>query len=191
MPTPSISRVPGPGPSSGGSHWDLLFHELAGALARAESIGLDDTGFSCTPQGYSRAVLHQDDAAEIVAIRWPAGTLSALHGHRSSSALIRLISGSLVEDSFLSAGNNLLHQSATLKAGGTRFLPPGSFHRIVAVTESFGLHAYSPRLVEAATEPSPAEFSRILAAWQSSDAARAGAPAPDYLAGSINKRSTP
>ncbi len=190
MPTPSTVHVPGPGPSGGGSHWDLLFHELAGALARVDTSDLAGARYTCTDQGYSRAVLHQDDDAEIVAIRWPAGSASLLHGHGSSSALARIVSGSLVEERYLPTGNDLLYQSATLTAGGTTFLPPGSFHRIVAPVESFALHAYSPRLVENAPEPVLPDLDRIVAAWKRSESARNGAPLPDYLADLV-QRSTP
>jgi hypothetical protein len=172
------------------SHWEPRFHHLVESLSRADAAGLGDVSFEWTPEGYGRATLYRDDEAEIILILWPAGSASVLHGHGRSVALLRLISGAIAEDRFLPAADHLIHQPATLLAGQTGYLPAGAFHRVVALAESLGLHAYTPCLEEAAALPPDADLARALAAWRRSEAARAGAPLPDYLA-EYEKRSTP
>jgi hypothetical protein len=179
-----------PGPDDHGLPWESRFHALAETLAESGGGILDRNRFARQPEGYGRAVLYRDDAAEIVAILWPAGIASSLHGHGDSSVLLQLITGEVVEDRFLRSGDGLDYRSVSLSAGQASRLPVGALHRVVAVEESLGLHAYTPHLIEPAVPPADADHARIIAAWQRSEAARRGEPLPDYLVDYL-KGSTP
>lgn len=182
MNTQPTSRFSDQGPAAG--HWELRFRELAASLADPSTVP-----FVTTPEGYGRALLHQDDQVEIIAMRWPAGVASALHGHGGSAVWLQILAGSLVEDRFLPMGDELIYQSRQVGAGQVSYLSAGALHRIVGVTDSLALHAYSPRLLEPATPPSPRELARIIAAWNRSEAALGGAPLPAYIANCCPKRS--
>lgn len=170
--------------------WEIRFRALAESLITGGAADLDPSRFAWQPEGYGRSVLYRDDRAEIIAVLWPAGVASVLHGHGDSSVLLKLITGEVIEDRFLRSGAELIYQSAHLVAGTASRLPVGALHRVVAVTESLGLHAYTPHLIEPATPPAADDHARIIAAWQRSGASRSGEPLPDYLA-DYRKRCDP
>lgn len=177
-----------PHPDQDAATWACRFRRLAETLRGAGSLECLTTPFDETPEGYGRAVLHRDASIEIIAIRWPAGVASALHGHGGSAVWLEILQGSLIEDRFLPMGETLVHQTQVVAAGQSAYLPVGALHRVVGVTDSLALHAYSPPLAEPATPPTPTEQARILNAWRYFEAAHRGAPLPSFLA-SLVKRS--
>ncbi len=157
-----------------GLHWERVFRHWAQVLAAAPGRVTCHLTFEARPEGYDRAVVHRDPDCEIVAMRWPRGVASILHGHGASAVWLRLLAGELGEDRFLPMGRDLFHQRLVLRAGETAYLPRGALHRIESRADALALHAYSPPLGEPATPPDAVQQQRL-------DAALAGAPVPDYV----------
>jgi hypothetical protein len=121
---------------------------LERAIAGLDPAALRTAVFEAAPGGYERAVIFQGGETEVVAVRWPADSSTPLHGHAGCAALLRVLSGSLVEHRFVPRAGRYLLGRVELEAGAASFLPPAGFHRVVAVAETVGIHAYSPRLTQ-------------------------------------------
>ncbi len=174
-PSPSCSMPPE------GLHWERIFRHWADALAVDPVKFAQHLTFESRPEGYQRAVLHRDPDAEIIAMRWPQGVASILHGHGASAVWLRMLAGELGEDRFLPMGRDLVHQRVVLRAGDTAYLPRGALHRIESRADALALHAYSPPLGEPATPPDALQQQRLVAAWHRSEAALRGEPVPDFV----------
>lgn len=158
----------------------LLQLQLDQFLGRLPSI--KNLKYVRSPDGYDRAVLYVDERLEVVAIHWPAGSVSPLHGHGESSTLLRVINGSLIEDRYVPVGEGLRFESAPLKAGETGYLPEGSYHRVVALQETWGLHVYGPCLVDNVAPVPDEEVPLLLAAWREAHRDQPDGTEPEYLA---------
>jgi alkylation response protein AidB-like acyl-CoA dehydrogenase len=124
-------------------------------------------------KGYRRESLHRDEALEIATARWVRGGESALHGHGSSSATYCVLSGTIEEERYVPDANGYRYERVTLQSGARNYLPPGTYHKVKALTEAVTMHYYSPA-PEESTEAVPATTLRLLAEAKR----RAEAPPP-------------
>jgi len=141
---------------------------------------------------YTRTLLHLDEFFEVAAARWGANRSCPLHGHSDSTVVLRLLSGTLVEERYLpDADGQYRYDCTVLRAGDESYLPPGSFHRIWCIEDAATVHAFAPPPVNA-TSPIPGELELVLAEAKSA-ASRGnrhkGAPRPVFR--SIQHASAP
>jgi hypothetical protein len=137
--------------------------------------------------GYERAVLPLVDGVEPVAIRWPAGSSAKLHGHGASAVLLRVLTGSLVEYRFVPGRTGFRFRRVLLEAGMDAYLPPGSFHAVVALAPTTGLHTYSTTLAEPTEEVPASVLPRLREAFER-DLDPADSPVPPELLAALGER---
>lgn len=113
-------------------------------------------------KGYRRESLHRDHGLEIAAARWVRGGESALHGHGSSSATYCVLSGMIEEERYFPEGTDYRYERVVLQTGARNFLPPGTYHKVKALTEAVTMHYYCPA-PEESTEAVPVATLRLLA----------------------------
>lgn len=139
-----------------------LVHSLKAALHRIGTEELASLPLPSTLSPYSRRVLVDTPELMVVAARWRAGAKCDLHGHSDSTGLYRIISGTVEEERFIPHDSEYEHQVELLAENDESLSPTGSFHQLRALEESITLHAYSPRPVNALSEPT--QQDRILLA---------------------------
>jgi hypothetical protein len=139
------------------------------ALARAvASVGpalIEAARYEVRPEGYLRAILSRGQGIELVAIRWPAGVVSALHTHGPAHAWLEIRSGRVREDRFVPERSGFRHTVSTLSAGDASGLGRGAYHRVVGLTDAFAIHAYTPVLENPSEAPDAEALRRLAAAW--------------------------
>ncbi|MFO0841394.1 MAG: acyl-CoA dehydrogenase family protein [Gemmataceae bacterium] len=113
-------------------------------------------------KGYHRQSLHRDAALEIATARWVRGGESVLHGHGVGSATYCVLSGTVEEERYIPDGDRYRYERVVLEAGARNYLPPGTFHKVKALTEAVTMHYYSPA-PEHSTEEVPVTTLRLLA----------------------------
>ncbi len=68
-----------------------------------------------------------------------------LHGHSQSAVLIRILSGTLIEERYLRDHDGVYrYETAILRAGCTSYLPVGAYHRLFCEEEAATVHAFGP-----------------------------------------------
>jgi quercetin dioxygenase-like cupin family protein len=163
--TPPSGPAPAPRPVAEAAERE----RLVAALPRLALDEIRRLPFETSPYGYRRLTLERSASCEIVALHWPDGSRSPLHGHAGSAAVLHVLAGAVLEDRYLPNDplpSSFSHQRARIVAGGVGYLPSGSFHAVEALEEAWGLHAYTPRL-DVPTEQVPAHLAGLLrAAWQ-------------------------
>lgn len=95
-------------------------------------------------RGYHRETLRLSHALELAAARWWADGQSPLHGHGHSAALYEVRSGEVEEERYIPEGGAYRYERSVLRAGDQSYLPPGSYHRVRALTDAITVHAYTP-----------------------------------------------
>jgi mannose-6-phosphate isomerase-like protein (cupin superfamily) len=115
-----------------------------------------------TNRAYERVTLHRDDRMEVAAARWCTGGRSTLHGHETSAAVYTVISGLVIEEHYLPDGDSYRCEITVLEPGDRIYLPPGAYHRVLALKESITLHGYTPPC-DNSRAAVPASVGRILA----------------------------
>lgn len=106
----------------------------------------------CGGQAYERVILQQEESLALMAARWRQGGESAWHGHSDSAALYRVLRGTIREERFIPEGDSYRYETELLEVGDSSYLPPGSYHRVEALTEACTLHGYTPLPTDAREE---------------------------------------
>ena len=155
-------------------------HATPSAALLLETVA--SLAFTYTDEGYGRAVLARGERSETVAIHWPAGARSPLHGHGDSTVALRLLSGAVVEERFVAEGGSYRYERNNLNAGAESRMPAGSFHLVQAIEESYGIHEYAPALRELNQPVPPTVMSLLRQAWRRAQAPEEGVTGiPEYL----------
>jgi cysteine dioxygenase len=98
-------------------------------------------------RGYSRRVLHRNDACELVVCGWLPGQASQIHDHGGSFGAVRVLRGSLTETAFAWRGNLLRPvRRSRCEAGEVSIERPETIHRIenCSTEPAVTLHLYTP-----------------------------------------------
>jgi alkylation response protein AidB-like acyl-CoA dehydrogenase len=134
-----------------------LLNELAAPVARP-------TGSPAPGAAYLRTLIERTQQHETSRAHWVGGRACVLHGHSESQVLLRVVSGTLVEERYVPDGQGgYRFEIQTLEKGHESFLPRGAFHRLHCLKEAVTLHAFSPPPADA-TSPVPSELRPVLEA---------------------------
>jgi alkylation response protein AidB-like acyl-CoA dehydrogenase len=124
----------------------------------ARPAGLPQNG------NYFRTLIERNEFHETASTHWLAGRSSHLHGHQESEVLLRILSGTVIEERYLPDGpDTFRYEVETLEAGQESYLPRGAFHRLHCLKDAATVHAFSPPPMDA-TAPVPSELASALAA---------------------------
>jgi alkylation response protein AidB-like acyl-CoA dehydrogenase len=117
------------------------------------------------PNGaYFRTLIERNQIHETATAHWLAGRSCHLHGHEESEVLLRIVSGTMIEERYLpDAAGSFRYEIETLEAGSESYLPRGAFHRLHCLKDAATVHAFSPPPMDA-TAPVPAELAPALEA---------------------------
>lgn len=144
------------------------------ATARELGLKLHDLQLMTYPlseHGYGRRVLIRTAEREVVAIHWPRGSRSPLHGHGQSAAALEVLGGALIENHFLPNPDDperpWSFASVPLGSLSSITLPVGGVHAVEAITESWGLHVYRPELADPTAPISEYLIPQLVKAWRS------------------------
>ncbi len=133
-----------------------LLDELAAPVARP-------AGSPAPGAAYLRTLIERTQQHETSRAHWVGGRSCVLHGHSESHVLLRVVSGTLVEERYLPDGQGgYRFELQTLEKGQESFLPRGAFHRLHCLKDAVTLHAFSPP--PDATSPVPSELRPVLEA---------------------------
>jgi alkylation response protein AidB-like acyl-CoA dehydrogenase len=111
---------------------------------------------------YFRTLIERDAQHEISMAHWMAGRSCSLHGHSDSQVLLRILSGTVVEERYVPDGRgDYRYELQTLEQGQESHLPRGSFHRLHCLKDATTIHAFSPSPADA-TSPVPPEILPAL-----------------------------
>lgn len=154
-----------------------LFDRLLAMVCSVSAWEIAGAHFVRMPGGYDRAVLERPGEVELALLRWPAGSLSQLHGHGDSAALLWLRVGRMIEDAFVPSGGSYAHTHAELGAGGIHTLASGTYHRVEVPEASFGIHVYAPRPSNPIETVEPGVLRQLAGAWSRAN----GGVLPDWL----------
>jgi predicted metal-dependent enzyme (double-stranded beta helix superfamily) len=94
---------------------------------------------------YSREIIHQDKAFEIVRISWGSQSATDFHRHPMNGCIINVLQGKLVEQRFSLNAKSI--QSTLLEANHISYMHNKyGMHRVTNPTENISqtLHIYSP-----------------------------------------------
>jgi alkylation response protein AidB-like acyl-CoA dehydrogenase len=134
-----------------------LLDELAAPVARP-------VGSPAPGAAYLRTLIERTQQHETSRAHWVGGRSCVLHGHSESHVLLRVVSGTLVEERYLPDGQGgYRFELQTLEKGHESFLPRGAFHRLHCLKDAVTLHAFSPPPADA-TSPVPTELRPVLEA---------------------------
>ncbi|MBU7598639.1 cysteine dioxygenase family protein [Streptomyces sp. P38-E01] len=116
------------------------FAGLARTLAADEANWRALVRYDATTRWYHR--LRKGPGYEVWLLSWLPGQRSGLHNHGSSSGVLTVLDGELVERA--GAG------SLALRPGSQRFVTPGHVHEVAndALLPAVSLHVYFPGLTE-------------------------------------------
>ena len=93
-------------------------------------------------KSYYKNILYQNDAFELILIKWEKGAETAIHQHPSNGCLLKLLEGKLIEERYT---NDILYKSSELKLNSVGYMHDTvGAHKITALEESYSLHLYSP-----------------------------------------------
>src|ERR1700722_14894886 len=113
---------------------------------------------------YFRTLIERNEFHETASTHWLAGRACHLHGHQESEGLLRILSGTVIEERYLPDGpGTFRYEIETLEAGQESYLPRGAFHRLHCLKDAATVHAFSPPPMDA-TAPVPSELASALAA---------------------------
>ncbi len=115
-------------------------------------IGLSDFKKYCTFRNdiYSRNILCKNSDYELVAIGWGEGQYSECHHHGKSSCAMRILTGELLESTYVENHTTLtLIKTTTLRNGSSTILnSPTLWHEVknTGDTQAISIHLYCPPL---------------------------------------------
>ena len=113
---------------------------------------------------YFRTLIERTEIHETTITHWLAGRSCDLHGHQESEVLLRILSGTVIEERYLPDGpDTFRYEVETLQAGQESYLPRGAFHRLHCLKDAATFHAFSPPPINA-TAPVPSELVSALEA---------------------------
>jgi alkylation response protein AidB-like acyl-CoA dehydrogenase len=121
---------------------------------------------SGSPQNgaYFRTLIERNEVHETAMAHWLAGRSCDLHGHQESEVLLRILSGTVVEERYLPDGpGQYRYEIETLEAGQESYLPRGAYHRLHCQNDAVTVHAFSPPPLDA-TAPVPTELAPTIEA---------------------------
>ncbi len=138
-----------------------LLNELAAPVARP-------VGSPASGAAYLRTLIERTERHETSRAHWVGGRSCVLHGHSESHVLLRVVSGTLVEERYLPDGQGgYRFELQTLEKGQESFLPRGAFHRLHCLKDAVTLHAFSPPPADATSPvPFPTYVNALEAARQ-------------------------
>jgi len=111
---------------------------------------------------YSRTLIERGPRHETSVAHWVGGRSCKLHGHSDSEVLLRVVSGTIVEERYLpDVDGNYRYELHTLESGQDSYLPRGAFHRVHCLKDAVTIHAFSPAPIDA-TSPVPSELLPVL-----------------------------
>jgi alkylation response protein AidB-like acyl-CoA dehydrogenase len=111
---------------------------------------------------YLRTLIERNEIHETATAHWLAGRACHLHGHQESEVLLRILSGTVVEERYLPEGpGGFRYEIETLEAGQESYLPRGAFHRLHCLKDAATIHAFSPPPIDA-TAPVPSDIAPAL-----------------------------
>ncbi len=120
---------------------------LLANLTEADVVRFD--GQLGADAAYRRNLIRRDEFYEVAGARWAAGRSCVLHGHSDSAVLLRVLSGSLVEERYFRQRNGRYRfETSVLRAGCSSYLPVGTFHRLWCTEEAATVHAFDPTPVD-------------------------------------------
>lgn len=96
---------------------------------------------------YLRQVIFNKNGAEVVLIKWPAGSESFFHDHGASCGVVRIISGKIKEEVYSKKTKQFLKKSI-FKRGDVCLETPDIIHKMSNPfkTEAVSIHLYTPNL---------------------------------------------
>lgn len=94
---------------------------------------------------HNKILLYSSELYDVYLICWRAGQQTTIHDHPSGGCLMKIISGTLLEENYRSTSGEFLYPS-TFTSGIYTFKSGNNVvHRITAMEESVSIHVYYPK----------------------------------------------
>jgi predicted metal-dependent enzyme (double-stranded beta helix superfamily) len=91
---------------------------------------------------YNRVLLGNNELMDVFLICWASGQSSGIHDHPSNGCLMKVLSGSLIENRY---DNKLqLTSSRILPVGSVGYMEGSQLHDVISSNGAVSLHIYSP-----------------------------------------------
>ncbi|MFB8240477.1 cysteine dioxygenase family protein [Kitasatospora purpeofusca] len=137
---PHLARTDLPAHPTTVAEYARLVREIAADRDRWEPL----VHYDALTRWYAR--LETGPGYEVWLLSWLPGQSSGFHDHGTSSGVMTVVSGELVERSLTHAGEG----SRDLRPGGQRVFSPGYLHEVVnaSLEPAVSIHLYTPGLTE-------------------------------------------
>jgi len=104
-------------------------------------------GLPAPGEPYGRAPLVEDDAHEMILMRWRPGATCAPHDHGEAGGVIHLVEGVFTERTYARRGDRLVVvQTREVAAPAHLEIAPGVVHDMRCDRGGVSLHVYRPRI---------------------------------------------
>jgi quercetin dioxygenase-like cupin family protein len=134
---------------------------LAAELSNLSPEHIDQLPLPQEARGYHRETIRRTATVEVATARWRADGQSAWHGHDTSAAIYQVHAGEIEDERLIPEADSYRYEKVLLRAGEQSYLPPGSYHRVRALTDATTVHAYAPP-PENATSAVPLAILNLL-----------------------------
>jgi len=93
-------------------------------------------------KNYYKNIIYQNDAFELILIKWEMGSETSIHEHPNNGCILKLLEGKLKEERY---DKFKKYKSSELTVNSVGYMHDNlGAHKITALEESYSLHLYSP-----------------------------------------------
>lgn len=105
-------------------------------------FNLDNSLDTPGEKNYYKNIIYQDDAFELILIKWEKGSETSIHEHPDNGCILKLLEGKLKEERY---DKFKKYKSSELTVNSVGYMHDNlGAHKIIALEESYSLHLYSP-----------------------------------------------